>query len=92
MPEFNVHEEWDHRLVGSGHGDGIKYRVTVGTVNWKRNATGKKPAMAVFIQTGDKINYKMPAHILQQDLANVLRAIEELRPIFRSSGAPNTQP
>lgn len=84
MPKFKVHEELDHKLLESGHGKDIKYRVTIGTVNWERTATGRKPAIVVFIQYGSRIDYKMPAHILEKDLPRVLKAIEELRPLFDS--------
>jgi hypothetical protein len=34
MPEENVFDECDHRIVNSGHAPTTKYRVSLGTPNW----------------------------------------------------------
>lgn len=76
-------------MVQSSHGPNINYRVFYGTVNWGRTAEGMQPAFVVFMQYGNKesweeaksageIDFKMLAHILNEDLSKVLQAISEL--------------
>jgi len=85
-----VHEEWSFRLVPSTHGKDIFYRVFLGTVNWDRSSEGLKTAYTIFMQYGktedwndakmaNEIDFKMPPHILEEDLGKVLAAIEDLK-------------
>lgn len=90
MPNPNrVHEEWDYILVDSNHGQEVYYRVFYGTVNWDKSAGAIQPAVTVLMQYGStldwadaksegEIDFTMPAHILREDLSNVLEAIRSL--------------
>lgn len=84
-----VYEEWKSRLVTSGHGDGIHYRVFYGTVNWTRQSDDLRRATVVFVQYGSEpdwhracsskeIDLRHPAHILDEDLRAVKSAIDEV--------------
>lgn len=84
-----VHEEWHNILVKSSHGDNIFYRVFKGTVNWSRSSDGLLTAIVLFMQYGttknweqakanQEIDFKMPAHILHEDLELVSKAMKEI--------------
>lgn len=79
MREERVHEEWDHEIVQSGHGSQIFYRVFVGTVNWTKSAGKLHVAYAIFMQYGEKIDWQMAAHILEEDYEAVESALRALR-------------
>jgi hypothetical protein len=81
--------EEDHRLVLSGHGNNIYYRVYKGTVRWS-DTSDPLSAIAVLMQHGNtedwteakrngEIKFRKTAHILIQDLTKVLDAINELK-------------
>ena len=82
-----VYEEWASTLVPSTHDAGVNYRVFWGTVNWSRTSNDLKKAITVFMQYGStqdwtkakaakEIAFGMPAHILIEDLAAVMAAVE----------------
>ncbi|MFC5413159.1 hypothetical protein ACFPMF_27810 [Larkinella bovis] len=82
-----VYEEWSHKLIKSGHGPNTYYRIFKGTVNWAKSPGGMLRATTVLIQYGDEQDWKaafkeiafnMPAHILDNDLPAVLKAIDSL--------------
>jgi hypothetical protein len=67
------------RRVPSGHGEGINYYVTFGTVNWLRQVGAERRAVVVRMEyPGAGVANQMPAHILDEDLPHVLAAIEEV--------------
>jgi hypothetical protein len=75
-----VYDEWLFEDVPSSHGaDAITYHVLFGTVNWTRRGGDEHPAFAILMNYNGRINYQMPAHILEQDLPQVLAAVERLR-------------
>lgn len=83
----NVYEEYESLLVPSNHGADINYRIFSGTVNWDKSPAGMKRAITVLMQYGNSIDwnnavkeldFKMPAHILVEDLENVLLAISTI--------------
>jgi len=84
-----IYKEEECRLVKSGHGSGIHYRVFKGTVRWP-DYNEDLPAIVVLMQYGGKaewreavaareINFRSPAHMLTEDLPNILKAIGELQ-------------
>jgi hypothetical protein len=87
---MKVYEERDSILVKGEHGgDDTCYRIFYGTVNWERTSGGKGTAFTVLMQYGTtrewskakkkgEISFDMPAHILENDLAAVLEALQEL--------------
>ena len=94
MRDVPVYGEWAHTLVRSSHGicpsgSAIFYRISVGTVNWTGRGGEEKRACTVFMQYGDSADWneasrdeialKMPPHILNEDLDQVLRAIHDLQ-------------
>jgi hypothetical protein len=85
-----VYDDWFIRHVPSGHGDGINYYATFGTVNWTRQAGAERGAVVVRMEyPGTGVAFQMPAHILDEDLPRVLAAIEEVcNEGRRGGGAP----
>lgn len=87
-----IYKEEQCRLVKSNHGEkgsNIHYRVFKGTVRWP-NSDADKPAIVVLMQYGGaedwreavvakKINFRSPAHMLAEDLPNILKAVNELQ-------------
>jgi hypothetical protein len=83
-----VYDEIDCELVKSGHSDlkPICYRVSLLTAEWQ---DGMQVVYCVFIQHGDErdflkakskeIQFKMPAHILPNDLGEVLDALSKIK-------------
>ncbi len=85
--DSKVYEEYDRILVPSSHGANINYRIFNGTVNWDKSSHGMKRAVTVLMQYGNsldwnnavkELDFKMPAHILVEDLENVLLAINTI--------------
>jgi hypothetical protein len=74
-----VYNEWWSEEVPSRHGEGISYHVLFGTVNWTGRGGDERPAFAVLMNYGGALNRQMPAHIMEDDLPQVLAAIERLR-------------
>ena len=81
-----VYNEWWSEEIPSSHGEEITYHVLFGTVNWTGNGGDEHPAFVILMNYSGTINRQMPAHILEQDLPQVLAAIERLRE-RRSAGA-----
>jgi hypothetical protein len=79
MSDIRVHEEWFFELIESNHGPTIYYRVFYGTVNWRKVAGEERKSVVVVMQYGDQIEWQMPAHLLEEDIDNVLRSIERVR-------------
>lgn len=87
-----VHEEWACELVPApGHGDKF-YRVSYGTVCWSGHPEDLRRAVTVFMQKGNtedfqeaksnnEIQYRMTAHILDEDIDAVTAAIARVRRI-----------
>lgn len=87
MSDIKVYEEWDYRLVPSSHGKDIFYRIFNGTVNWDHSIEGMKPAYTILMQYGrseewnqakKEIAWDMPAHVLEEDIDEVLKSVNEL--------------
>lgn len=81
MVDFPVYDPWPgfERIVDSAHGANVKYKINAGTVNWDRTAGGDRVALWVLMDYDGQVNYKMPPHILEQDLPAVIQAITELQ-------------
>lgn len=86
-----VYESWDQRLVRAlGHGPSVHYRIFIGTVNWDRTPDTLQRAIVVFMQYGSEadwteanrlgeISFKMPAHVLLEDVSAVTSAVLDLQ-------------
>jgi hypothetical protein len=75
MPEEIVFDECDHRIVNSGHAPTTKYRVSLGTANWDSQ---RRTAIVIIMQYEGMPHWKMPAHVLLDDLPAVLTAMGQL--------------
>lgn len=84
MADFPVYNPWPgfERTLDSGHGATVKYKINAGTVNWDRTANGDRVALWVLMDYDGQVNYKMPPHILKQDLPAVIKAIAELQALL----------
>jgi hypothetical protein len=89
MPDWElpVYQEWDRELVQTSYHPDFYYRIFFGTVDWERNGDLRR-AYTVFIQKGNsgdwdlakrEIIFRMPAHILNEDLDKVMVALDVLR-------------
>ncbi len=84
-----MYEEWESRLVSCTIDGDIHYRIFFGTVSWP-NSDGPRTAYVILMQYGHtsdwntakklkEISFQMPAHILEEDLVDVNKALQELQ-------------
>jgi len=94
MPNGNdlpVYQEWDHILIRTSYNPEFYYRVFFGGVDWERDGD-IRPAYTVFYQRGSTdawqaaglggdmgIRLREPAHIMEEDLDQVIEALQTLR-------------
>lgn len=90
MENITVYEEWDSIIVPSSHNPNVHYRIFYGTVNWTREPNDLRKAYVILLQNGNtkdwnvaknnkEIDFRLPAHILIEDLDTVLSSLDQLK-------------